>query len=156
MKAASAHHIWPRLTAPPKLHPLIIPTATKLAAHIAVIVNIQSIPPMIIPLTGYASPFKTCVTSTAGKIVSDACCTAKLVVSPRRMETLCRYVVRDKTVAMPPPINREVLIRCLTTSARTFLEYVVVSDNSRLDRGKVSNGVFQNERSCSPTYASKV
>ena len=123
INAANAHQIWFKLgTAPPILQNRIIPTQTKLAAHIAIIVKTQSNPPMIMPFTGYARPFRTCVRRTAGKIAAAACWTATFVVKPLKIESLWTNVVSDKTVATPPPINNEVLMRCLTSFARTCSE----------------------------------
>jgi hypothetical protein len=114
-----------------------MPTQTKFAAHIAIIVKPQSDPPIMIPFTGYARPLNTCVRRTAGKIAADADCTAWLVVSPLNIESLWRYVVNDKAVATNPPIHIEVLIRCLTSFARTESECVVVSANSRLSNSRM-------------------
>lgn len=132
MKAARAHHICPRLTTPFKLQALIMLTHTTFAAHIAIIVKSQSRPPMTIPLTGYASPLKTCVTSTAGKITLHASCTATLVVRPRKTESLCKNVVNERVEATPPPIKRDVLMRWRTILAFVPFVYVVVSASSRL------------------------
>ena len=56
MNAASAHQTLLRVITPPNL---IIPTQTKFATHIAIIVNFQSRPPIEIPFTGYANPLST-------------------------------------------------------------------------------------------------
>mmetsp|Transcript_254 Transcript_254/g.619 ORF Transcript_254/g.619 Transcript_254/m.619 type:complete len:113 (+) Transcript_254:2126-2464(+) len=112
MNAASAHQIWVKDTvAPPILQNASIPMQTKLAAHMAIMLKIQSKPPITIPFTGYASPLKTCVNNTAGKIMVEASRIAALVVKPRRMESLWRKVVKDRVEATPPPKTNDVLIK---------------------------------------------
>ena len=135
MNAANAHQSWPSVTAPfadVTAQPRIIPTQTMLAAHIASIVKIQSNPPMIIPLTGYAKPLNTCVTKTTGNMACDAARTWRFVVNPRKIDVCWRYVVNDNTVATPPPKMIDVLIKWRITLDLTEGEYVFVSAISRL------------------------
>ena len=134
MNAASANHICSKVTVPPKLQKPIIPRLIILAPHIAIIEKTQSKPPIMIPLTGYASPLKIWVNKTAGKITTEASLMATLLVRPRRIESRCRKVVNERHVATVPPINKEVLMRCRTNLALIAGECVWLSASSRANR----------------------
>ncbi len=59
MNAARAHQIFARVTISLVTNILTIPTQRIFALHMAIIVNFQSSPPIMMPLTGYARPLRT-------------------------------------------------------------------------------------------------
>mmetsp|Transcript_10700 Transcript_10700/g.22311 ORF Transcript_10700/g.22311 Transcript_10700/m.22311 type:complete len:210 (-) Transcript_10700:427-1056(-) len=117
MNAARDHHIFPKVIVLFFAQNRTIPTHTKFASHMAAIVNFQSSPPMMIPFTGYAKPFRTCVTKTAGKIILLASRILESVVNPLNTDSFWKNVNALNDPATNPPTRIDPSIKCRTRFA---------------------------------------